>query len=95
MSIPEARQRYLDTLYESDGDTWMSQIRGLPSESGMVLCVGHNPVMSWLAGHLARRPIDLAPAGFVVLQSGALSWKEFSDDIREIYAMTHPDEGPR
>ncbi|MBL7866309.1 MAG: histidine phosphatase family protein, partial [Cyclobacteriaceae bacterium] len=72
--LAQDRMVFLDTLYEADGDTWLLQLRQLDDRYNTVICVGHNPTLSWLASHLSRRPIDLAPAGWIAFRSPSLSW---------------------
>lgn len=78
-----------DELYEADGTTWIDAIRQLPQHLRTVVCVGHNPAISWVAGKLSQRPIDLAPAGFVCFDVKAESWKDFDLEIREMETMPH------
>lgn len=75
---------FLEQLYEADGDTWLAQIHQLDDVYHTAICVGHNPTLSWLAGKLAARPIDLPPAGLVVFSSPAFSWTNVDDDLREL-----------
>jgi phosphohistidine phosphatase SixA len=77
-------------LYEADGDLWLEQIRELDDRNHSVICIGHNPTLSWLAAHLGGRPIDLAPAAFVVLQSPSLRWSSFDHDLHEITTTELP-----
>lgn len=79
-------------LYEADGDLWFEQIRELDDRYHTAICIGHNPTISLLAAHLGGRPIDLAPAGFVVLRSSSLSWSTFDHGIQEITPTDNPSE---
>ena len=89
-AIPDSNQQYLDTLYEADGDTWMRYLRQLPPHVNEVLCVGHNPILSWLASHLSGHPKDLAPCGFILLETTASSWMNFPTGIHEVFSLPHP-----
>lgn len=89
-AIPTANQQYLDSLYEADGDTWIRHLRQLPLQVNHVLCVGHNPVLSWLASHLSGQPKDLAPCGFIILATKAPSWMDFTTGIHEEFSLPHP-----
>ncbi len=79
---------FREPLYEADADLWFEQIRALDDRYHFVICIGHNPTISWLATHLGQRPIDLAPATFVVLRSPSRSWSTFDQDLEEI-TLTH------
>jgi phosphohistidine phosphatase len=81
---------FLDALYEADGDTWLQQIHQLDNAYHTAICVGHNPTLSWLAGHLAARPIDLPPAGMVVFSSPKFSWTNVDHDLRELVIAELP-----
>jgi phosphohistidine phosphatase len=81
---------WAEELYEGDGDTWMHFIRQLPDVATTALCVGHNPVLSWLASDLSEHPVDLAPSGFVVYETPAVSWITFDRGIRELFTLIKP-----
>lgn len=85
---------FRQTLYEADGDLWLEQIRHLDDRHHTVICVGHNPTISWLAGHLGGRPIDLAPAAFVMLRSSSLSWSALDHDLQVITSTDRPSDEP-
>jgi len=87
--LSTASCRFDDALYEADGDTWLTSIREIPAQVNTLLCVGHNPVLDWLASMLAGRPVDLAPGEFVVLESAAHAWSAFDENIREVSTVLH------
>lgn len=80
-SVDPGKLRTEDKLYEADIATWLSQIRLVPAAANTVLCVGHNPVLSGLASVFLSQSIDLAPAGFVVIETTAPSWSEFDGSM--------------
>lgn len=63
--INVAKKDFRDELYEADPSIWITALRELPPAVECVLCIGHNPVLSIVASHLAGRNIDLAPAAFI------------------------------
>ena len=81
---------FLEGLYEADGDTWLGEIRQLHERLNTVLCIGHNPTLSWLAGHLAGRPVDLPPGGFVIFRSPSPSWATFTSNPEEVSLTDRP-----
>lgn len=83
--------RFEDGLYEADGDLWLASIREIAAPVHTLLCVGHNPVLSWLTGTLAGRSVDLAPGEFVVLESAAPTWSTFDENIREVVTVPHTE----
>jgi phosphohistidine phosphatase len=87
--IRNAVVRLYDELYEADREAWINHIRSLKAETRNALCVGHNPVLSWLVSHLSRKEIDLSPAGFVIYELQG-SWKEFESNVQEVFIANHP-----
>lgn len=75
---------FRDELYEAETATWISAVQELPAAVQCVLCIGHNPVLSVVASHLAGRNIDLAPAAFIRFTSPSGDWKSFRNQIKEI-----------
>jgi len=75
---------FQDALYEAEPTTWITAIQDLPARVRCVLCIGHNPVLSVVASHLAGRNIDLAPASLARFESLAESWSTFHHHIKEI-----------
>lgn len=83
-SVDPNKLRKVHDLYEADVATWQSQIQLAPPQANTLLCVGHNPVLSALASALLNQSIDLAPAGFVVIETTAPSWSEFDGSVCEL-----------
>ena len=83
-AITMSKMDFRDDLYEAETATWISAVQELPAAVQCVLCIGHNPVLSVVASHLAGRNIDLAPAAFIRFTSTSGDWKSFRNQIKEI-----------
>jgi len=67
VGIPEEKISFSRTLYGADCDDWLVELAALPDDARVVLLVGHNPTLSWLAGRLSGAPVSLATADLVWL----------------------------
>lgn len=73
-----------DDLYETDTATWIEVLGQLPHYIKCVICIGHNPAISLLAGQFAGRDIDLTPAAFARFESSVAEWSTLVDNLIEI-----------
>ncbi|RMH50065.1 MAG: histidine phosphatase family protein [Zetaproteobacteria bacterium] len=62
IGLPEERITLSRALYGADCDDWLAELAALPEAARVVLLVGHNPTLSWLAGRLSGEAISLATA---------------------------------
>ncbi|HYC85372.1 MAG TPA: histidine phosphatase family protein [Chryseosolibacter sp.] len=65
-----------DELYDASVITFLDFIHGIDDQMVSVLCVGHNPVISYLSEYLTRSEIgDIATGGMVAIDFEFSSWK--------------------
>ena len=68
-----------DELYEASTRTLLEFISQLDDTLQHVLCVAHNPAISYLAEYLTKSEIgEMAPAGMAIIQFDIDSWKAVS-----------------
>jgi phosphohistidine phosphatase len=76
-----------DELYQASVRTFLSQIHRFDEVSKNILCVGHNPTISYLAEYLTKAEIgDLPPAGLVVLKFSQ-PWSKVNDGNGEFIKL--------
>lgn len=82
-----------DELYEASTRTFNEFIINLENDFHHVLCVGHNPVISYLAEHLTKEEIgDMAPAGLAIIKFDINLWKEVALVKGELIKYVHPND---
>jgi phosphohistidine phosphatase len=68
-----------EELYNASVRTFLEFVNQLEDSYQAVMCVGHNPVISYLAEYLTKAEIgDMPPAGLAVIRFNALQWKEIN-----------------
>lgn len=69
-----------DELYEASVRTFLKEVTQLEDTLNHVLCVGHNPTISYLAEYLTKAEIgDLPPGGLVVIRFEILLWHKIGE----------------
>jgi phosphohistidine phosphatase len=83
---------YEDELYDASVRTFFQFINKMDNSNQHVMCIGHNPTLSYLAEYLTKAEIgDIRPAGIVGMRFNILSWSEISEGIAELVYHVHPD----
>ena len=68
-----------EELYNASVRTFLEFVNQLEDSYQAIMCVGHNPVISYLAEYLTKAEIgDMPPAGLAVIRFNALQWKEIN-----------------
>lgn len=74
-----------DELYDASVRTFFNFICNLDDEHEKVLCVGHNPTISYLAEYLTKQIIgDMSTAGVAIIRFNVRTWKEVSEGNGEL-----------
>jgi phosphohistidine phosphatase len=85
-----------DELYDASTRTLFAFIGNIDNGYDHVMCVGHNPTLSYLAEYFTKETIgDLATAGVVVIKFDIKSWSEVSQGNGSLLQYLHPDNPPR
>jgi phosphohistidine phosphatase len=91
MKIESERILETDSLYEASTRTFFEFVTQLDSHIKRVLCVGHNPVISYLAESLTKSELgDMPPAGLAVIKFNSESWKDIVPGQAELQNFIHP-----
>lgn len=82
---------FQDELYDASTRTFFQFISQLPDEYQSVMCVAHNPTITYLAEYFTKAEIgDVLPAGLVIIRFNHASWKEVSQGNGELMRYIHP-----
>jgi phosphohistidine phosphatase len=81
-----------DDLYTATTRTFLEFITRLDNTYNHVICVGHNPTLSYLAEYLTRAEIgEMVTAGIVVIRYNILSWNEVRQGNGALLNYVYPD----
>jgi phosphohistidine phosphatase len=81
-----------DDLYEASPRTFLQFVSELDDTLQHVMCVGHNPTISYLAEHFTKSEIgDMVPGGLSIISFDIHSWKEVSEGNGELERYVFPD----
>lgn len=82
-----------DELYDASTRTFNEFLIKLENDYQNIVCVGHNPAISYLAEHLTKDEIgDIVPAGFVIIKFDINQWKDIANTKGELIRYVHPDD---
>jgi phosphohistidine phosphatase len=85
-----------DELYDASTRTLLAFITAIDDGFDHVMCVGHNPPISYLAEYFTRENIgDMTTAGIAIIQFNISSWAEVSQGNGTLLQYLHPDNPPR
>jgi phosphohistidine phosphatase len=80
-----------DALYEASTRTFFQFISQISDDHQNVLCIAHNPSISYLAESLTKAEIgDMPPCGLAIIKFNVNSWKEVSQGSGELQNYIHP-----
>ncbi len=91
MKIESSSIRLEDALYDASTRTFFEFITQLDDDNLVVLCVGHNPVISFLSESLTKAEIDtIPPGGLVIIKFNVDHWKEIMPGGGELQNFIYP-----
>jgi len=80
-----------DALYEASVRQLLEYINHLEDTYHNVLCVGHNPAISYLAEYLTKADIgDMATGSVAIIRFDLSSWKEVSENTGVLLNYVSP-----
>ncbi|MBL7856443.1 MAG: histidine phosphatase family protein [Cyclobacteriaceae bacterium] len=81
-----------DELYDASVRTFLGFVNQLDDAYHHVMCVGHNPTMSYVAEYITGAEIgDMVPAGLVEIKFPGASWKEVSEGNGNLVHYIYPE----
>lgn len=81
-----------EELFTASVRTFLAQIHDFDDSLNTVLCIGHNPTLSYLAEYISKAEIgDLPPAGLVVIQFHSKQWKDVGEGTGELVRLITPE----
>jgi phosphohistidine phosphatase len=81
-----------EELYEASTRTFLETISRFDDSYNHILCVAHNPVISYLAEYLTKAEIgDMYPAGLVTIKFKLTSWKDVAQGNGIFESYVYPE----
>ena len=80
-----------ETLYDASMRTFFEYITQFDDGLNYVLCVGHNPTISWLSEFLTTAHLtEMVTGGLTIIRFNISSWKEISKGCGEFVNYVYP-----
>lgn len=81
-----------DELYDASVRTFLREITQLEDTLNHVVCVGHNPAISYLAEYLTKAEIgNLPTGGLVIIQFEILLWQKVGEGSGKFIKLITPE----
>lgn len=70
---------FSEELYEASSRTFFQFLTNLNDDYKHIMCIAHNPVISYVAEYLTKEEIgDMAPGGLAMIKFNIASWQDIS-----------------
>jgi phosphohistidine phosphatase len=80
-----------DDLYDATVRTFFRFVTDLDDDLKSVMCVGHNPTVSYLAEYLTGAELsDMATCGLAIIKFNCNKWSEVEQGSGELVSYTYP-----
>ena len=80
-----------EELFQASVRTFMEFVQRLDDAYNSVICVGHNPAISYLAEYLSKAEIGEMPTGgLVILKLQLSNWEEVNEGTAEFIQLITP-----
>jgi phosphohistidine phosphatase len=80
-----------EALYDASTRTFFQYVTHIDDKYNSVLCIAHNPSISYLAESFTRAEIgNMPPAGLAIIKFNVTSWKEVMQGNGELQDYIYP-----
>lgn len=91
LRYPPSKVQPHEELYDASTRTFLSFVSAIDDDFNNVICVGHNPVITYLAEYLTKAEIgDVSACGLVMILFELESWKLVTEGSGELIRYLHP-----
>lgn len=92
MKLEQPKILLEDILYEASVRQFLDYINNIEDGYQNVLCVGHNPTISYLAEYLTKADTgDMTPGSVAIIKFENASWKEVGENTGELVGFVTPE----
>ncbi len=82
---------YHDELYEATTRTFLQFINAISDEHRSVMCVGHNPSITYLAEYLTKADVgEMSPGSLVIITTTSDQWAALSEGTATFVKHIYP-----
>jgi phosphohistidine phosphatase len=83
---------FSEELYDASTRTFFQFLSELNDDHRRILCISHNPVISYIAEYLTKEVIgDMAPGSLAIIRFNIDSWKEVAAGNGELENYIYPE----
>lgn len=80
-----------EELFQASTRTFLELVNQLDDTHTHVMCIGHNPTISYLAEYVTKAEIgDMVPGGLAMIRFNCNSWKDAGPDKGELINYIYP-----
>jgi len=80
-----------EDLYDASTRTFYQFLTQLEDQYQHIMCVAHNPAISYVAEYLTKSEIgDMPPAGIAIIKFNIQSWKDIGEGNGELMNYVNP-----
>jgi phosphohistidine phosphatase len=95
MKVESQKIIFEDELYDASTRTLFRFVSQVDDGYDYIMCVGHNPTLTYLAEYFTREPIgDIVAAGIAIIKFNITSWTEISQGNGLLVQYLRPDNSP-
>jgi phosphohistidine phosphatase len=93
VKIDSERIFFYDELYEASTRTMFNFVSKIDADYHHVLCVGHNPGISYFGEYLTKKEIgEMVPGSLTIIQLNIDNWKDLVEGSGELIQHIRPDD---
>jgi phosphohistidine phosphatase len=82
---------YHDELYEATPRTFLQFINAISDDHQSVMCVGHNPAITYLAEYLTKADVgEMSPGSFVIMTTTSGQWSTLGEGTATFVKHIYP-----
>lgn len=83
---------FSEELYEASSRTFFQFLSTLNDTQNHIMCIAHNPVISYVAEYLTKEEIgDMAPGSLATIKFNISTWKDVGEGNGELENYIYPE----
>lgn len=84
-----------EQIYSGGVEELIEVIKHLPSSISTVLCIGHNPNLTWLSHYLCEEArMNIPTCGIVSIKFHTRNWGQITNSETQLISYIHPQHEP-
>jgi phosphohistidine phosphatase len=92
LKLEDDKITFSEELYDASSRTFFQFLSELNDDHRRILCISHNPVITYIAEYLTKEVIgDMAPGSLAIIRFNINSWKEVAAGNGELENYIYPE----